>query len=67
MKNFYGASSLFIGVRGQFQENASIRPLRFFRGDAYPLLRSEGDVFLPEFEIIFVESDRRSQLASPRS
>jgi hypothetical protein len=31
VKFFYSESSLFIGVRGQFQELASIRPLRGFR------------------------------------
>jgi hypothetical protein len=64
-KKFHGTSTIFIGVRGQFQENASIRPLRFFWGT-----RVHSDVlrvtFLPEFKIFFVELDHRSQPASPR-
>jgi hypothetical protein len=31
VKVFYNESSQFIGARGQFQEPASIRPLRGFR------------------------------------
>jgi hypothetical protein len=31
VKIFYSDNSLFIGARGQFQELASIRPLRDFR------------------------------------
>jgi hypothetical protein len=65
VKNLYSESSLFIGAREQFQENASIRPLWGFRRT-----RVHSDVLRVTFfywnSKIFVESDHQSQPASPR-
>jgi hypothetical protein len=65
VKNFYGASSLFIGVRGVVSRKLP----RYDRCE-----KSEGLVSTPTFRgwrfyqnsRVFVESDHRSQSASPR-
>jgi hypothetical protein len=45
VKKFYGASSLFIGVRGVVQENRLDMTVAGFPEDACVLRRSEGDIF----------------------
>jgi hypothetical protein len=46
VKKFYGASSLFIGVRGVVQENRLDMTVDSFLEDVCPLQRSEGDIFI---------------------
>jgi hypothetical protein len=64
-KFFYGASSLFIGARGRFQENRLDMTIARNPEDECPLRRYEGVVFYQNSRV-FMESDRRSQPASPR-
>jgi hypothetical protein len=50
VKKTYGASSLFIGVRGVVSRNCLDMTVASIPEDACPLRRSKGDDFLPEFE-----------------
>jgi hypothetical protein len=65
VKKFYGPGSLFIGVRGVVSRNRVDSTVASFPRDACPLRRSEGDVFYQGSKVV-VETDRRSQPASPR-
>jgi hypothetical protein len=44
-EKIYGASALFIGVRGEVSKKRLDMTVAIFSGDACPLRRSEGDVF----------------------
>jgi hypothetical protein len=66
VKKFYSENSLFIGARGGAVSRTHLdSTVAKFPEDACPLRRSEGDVFYQNSKV-FVESDRRSQPASPR-
>jgi hypothetical protein len=65
VKKFYGPGSLFIGVRVVVSRNRVDSTDASFPRDACPLRRSEGDVFYQGSKVV-VETDRRSQPASPR-
>jgi hypothetical protein len=58
-------TSLFIGARRVVSRSCLDSTVASFPGDACPLRRSEGDIFYQSSKV-FVETDRRSQPASPR-
>jgi hypothetical protein len=45
VKKIYGASALFIGVRGALSRKRLDMTVANFLGDVCPLRRSEGDMF----------------------
>jgi hypothetical protein len=65
VKKFHGVNLSIYRGEGVVSRNYLDMTVASNPEDACPLRRSEGDVFLPEFKN-FVESDRRSQPASPR-
>jgi hypothetical protein len=64
-KNIWHKRSIYRG-KGAVSRKRLDMTVVIFLGDACPLQRSKDNVFLPKFEILFVESDHRSQPASPR-
>jgi hypothetical protein len=65
-EKIYGASALFIGVRGVVSWKRLDVTVAIFQGGRVSTKMFRGWRFLQEFEILLVESDRRSQPASPR-
>jgi hypothetical protein len=65
VKIFYGQGTLFIGEEGALSRTGLDSTVARFMEDVCPLRRSEGDVFY-QSSLVFVETDRRSQPASPR-